>query len=660
MKSVPKKITCLMISFLVLGCAPRNTHTFNSSKESSKSSSLEESSSSVSVSSSIESSSSSSLEETSSFSSSSASTTSSSSSSKSIHEHKWSTTWSYDDDNHWRVCTDKTCQEVDGLAPHEYGEWEEINPSSLKSAERYTYSNPKVKRCATCQHYLLSGTNILPEIRFTSDIESEIDFATTAKKDDIDRPEVSGKITITNCDEKYAMNDVAATMKVRGNQTANWSKKAFRIKLNKKANLMGLNNVNKYKKWVLFADAKDTALIRSALGLSISKAICSDVDNVWVSDFTPVSVYLNDKYWGYYYLAEQKEVKDGRVKLPEPSDGYQGTDIGYCFEMDYYATNEPKKADGGDPTFKISYGSMFTNSSYSIESVLPNYGPTATYTLLSDITDGPEQPSDAEIAAGTKKGTPINDTNSNQVAFIKKKLQNLFTVLYEATKNRAKTIDENNEVVESADTVQKVIEDNFDLATWVDGFILNAFDCAPDIGYSSFYMSFDNSASGNKKLRFDVPWDFDSNFGNRSGFIPNADTASSGSSGYGGWGGGSSTTYDPYYMDRTSNMWLQLLGKLDFFMDLVKTRWNELREAQAFENLFQMMRTYFTNYDAEMHRNFYRWPTNDASFEVRDPFKNPSQYKQAQEETINWCAKRVNYLEKRWGTGNRPNVNTGA
>ena len=37
---------------------------------------------------------------------------------------------------------------------------------------------------------------------------------------------------------------------------------------------------------------------------------------------------------------EQKEVKDGRIQLAEPEEGYTGVDIGYCFELDYYAKDE--------------------------------------------------------------------------------------------------------------------------------------------------------------------------------------------------------------------------------------------------------------------------------------------------------------------------------
>ena len=82
-----------------------------------------------------------------------------------------------------------------------------------------------------------------------------------------------------------------------------------------------------------------------------------------------------------------------------------------------------------------------------------------------------------------------------------------------------------------------------------------------------------------------------------------------------------------------------------------------------------MIKNSYTNYDGEIKRNHYRWPENDAAHvaqngepsyynnfdELRDPFKEPSQYKDAETETLSWCAKRVNYLEKNWGN-NRPNI----
>lgn len=510
---------------------------------------------------------------------------------------------------------------------------------SSSAAANNSSSNAPASSSAKTQY-----TPVLPELRFTSNVPEEISFATTATKDDLDRPNVAGKLSITNVEGDLGKTDLDCTMKVRGNQTAGWSKKAFTIKLSSKDNLLGLNKGKKFKKWVLLADAKDTTLIRSAAGLSISKAISKHDSKVWVADFTPVSVYLNNQYWGYYYLADQKEVKSNRIDLPAPEDNYTGVDIGYCFELDYYGKDEPKKADHGDPTFNLDYGNMFTRNSYNIESSLANFGPTTTYTMLSDITDGP-----ADAA--------VNATNSNQVAFMQARLQALFTVLYQATQNHAKTINENNQVVDFNGTVEEAIRANFDLATWTDGFIINAFTCPPDVGYSSFYMSFDNSTEGAKKLRFDCPWDFDSNFGNRRDFITTANSSSGGNQ----WGG---SGYDPYYMDRTSNMWLQYLGKLDFFMNDVKAKWNTVRQDESFEDMFHMMRTYWNTYDGEIQHNHEKWPVNDAaennSFdEIREPYKYVRNYKEAEAETISWCEKRINYLENRWAPeAHRPGVNT--
>ena len=549
-----------------------------------------------------------------------------------------------------------TCATLTFLAIGCAGTSNSGNPSesSKGSSKESTTSVP------TSQSSTISSSNIepykevLPELRFTSDVASEISFATTATKSDLSRPEISGKFTLTNCDDTYKKTDIPGTMKVRGNQTAGWAKKGFRMKFQSKLNLLGLNKGNKFKKWILLADAKDTTLSRTALGLYVAKGIVKDEDNVWVSDFTPVNVYLNNEYWGFYYLCEQKEVKEGRVNLPEPAENATSVNIGYCFELDHYAdsagapneASEVAKGADGDPTFRMKY-------SPRMEQGRPS-GPLATgqvntYTMLSDITDGP---TDVHVEAdytnlnnGQLTNNSKQTTNSNQLDFIRDRMEALYQVIYEAAINKkAKEINNNNEVVNSSKTVQQVMDQHFNLASWVDGYILHAFTVAPDLGYSSFYMSYDNTASGDHKLRFDCPWDFDSNFGNRNNFYVNAE--------------------GDEYCDNTYNTWLYLFSKLDFFKTMVKAKWNELREAKLFENMFKMLNAHFADHDAEIKRNHQKWPQNDAAHqppnnfdEIRNPYKEPSQYKEAEEETINWCAKRVNFLEKKWGN-NRPNVST--
>ena len=538
---------------------------------------------------------------------------------------------------------------------HSFGEWKTESLGTKINDARFKYSTIKYRECTVC-HYeeIDSQQAVLPEIRFDyNPNDPNANFATSARSTDTTRPKVNGKLRITNAGDKNTASAIPdVDMKVRGNQTAGFDKKGFQIKFNaSKTNLLGLNGGKKFKKWVLLADAKDTTISRTALGMTMSKGVISADSNVWSSDFTPVSVYLNDKYWGMYMLAEQKEVKNGRIKLDEPEDADENpimtTDIGYCFELDYYAKNEPAKGADGDPTFSIDYGNYFNRQSYNIESCLANsgLGLVSTYTMNSDINDGP---TDAHTT----------DANSNQVKWIKARLQALFNVLGEASKNKvAKDINDSNQVISTSLTVRQAIEKNFDLNAWAEGFIINAVCLPPDVGYSSFYMSFNNAPNGDKKLRYDNPWDFDSNFGNRRNFIEKPDTASSS----GGWG---QSSYDPYFMDRTANMWLQLLGKLDFFMnDYVKPKWNAARENGTFEDMVKVAKTFYKYYDGEYAKNFAKWTTTQASDnnvgsyfngdgvnsgELRKPFVNVNERKDAQTETLNWLVKRVNYLEKKW------------
>lgn len=628
MKNVLSKITCLMIAFMAVGCTRPVSPSNDESKDS--------------------------QEPTSEKSSDKPSGGGNSNTSQTEHVHDWDTEWSYDDNNHFHVC--KTCGEKKDVTAHTSGDYESVNLGEYLKDQRYKHSTVKMKKCNDCGYNKMQDADIFPRLYFNFDAsDPDADFATKATSMDIDRPQLLGTYTLNNCASEYAFENVEGEMKVRGNQTAGFPKKGFRVKFSKAHSMLGLNNGKSFKKWVLLADAKDSCIIRTQIGLSVSREIAEGT-KVWVSDITPVSVYLNGTYWGYYYLAEQKENVTGRINLPVPTGTTKTTvNIGYNFELDHYASQEPSKADGGDPTFSLDYGNKFTNSSYSIESSLANPGPMKTYTLNSDIYDGPD-------------GVALNPNNSNQVKFIRDRMQALFEVLYQAAiQKKAYTIGNdpedtthyNKAYAASGMTVQQAIEANFDLEAWAVGFIINAFACPPDLGYSSFYMSFDNSATGDKKLRFDVPWDFDSNFGNRNNFITSADSASGG-----GWGGGQ----DPYYMDRTSNMWLQYLSKLDFFMNVVKAKWNQVREKQVFERMFQMIRVYFKYYDYEARKNFQKWPEIKASDsqvgayfsgELRDIFKDPKRRLEAQQETINWCSKRINYLEKKFG-GNRGPVDTAA
>ena len=151
--------------------------------------------------------------------------------------HHWNDKWDYNETHHWHSCKDKNCEEKKDYGEHTFGALEDVSIDKLQDKDKYAYTSPKIRRCTTCGYYQLEGTNILPELHFTfgetnsSGQKQEVNFMNIAKKNDLSRPEVEGTYTLTNCpDKSMEFADVKGTMKVRGNQTAGWRKKGFRIK----------------------------------------------------------------------------------------------------------------------------------------------------------------------------------------------------------------------------------------------------------------------------------------------------------------------------------------------------------------------------------------------------------------------------------------------
>ena len=105
--------------------------------------------------------------------------------------------------------------------------------------------------------------------------------------------------------------------------------------------MLGLNDGAQMKNWVLIAEYKDGSMLRNKATFEIAKEIFLE-DGFYVSDAEFVEVYINDKYWGVYLLAEYQQINKNRVDITEAEKDYTGTDIGYFLELDGYCyTEEP-------------------------------------------------------------------------------------------------------------------------------------------------------------------------------------------------------------------------------------------------------------------------------------------------------------------------------
>ncbi len=432
---------------------------------------------------------------------------------------------------------------------------------------------------------------------YIESLNGSLDFATQYRREDkmagaIDYTDAL--ISVGNCDEEYILEDVEAEVKVRGNYTLNYSKKPFRIKFSKKQNLLGLNDGEKYKNWVLLADWKDLSMSNNTLAFYLGNVILGS-DGYYCTDFRNVEVYINGEYWGVYLLAEQQEVKDGRMSVPEVEDGYMGNDIGFMFEYDSYYTEERDMPDGqGDPTFEISYG----DSKYT----------QGGYTIKSDIND------------------------KTQVEFLRSYLENVFNISYAAVINDSyfKFNEDFSDIIPSEFTsVKETVGNVIDLQSLVDTFIINEIACDSDIAWSSFYLSVDMSKDGKKKLIFEAPWDFDSAFGMKKNF----------------------TATDGVFAAEKLNPWLGIFAKEEWFLEMVKEKWNELYDAHVFDMALKLVKDQKEVFEPHYARNYAKWSERviKGNGEVTPELNKYKTQAQASDYLYNWLDKRIKYLNSVWG-----------
>lgn len=140
----------------------------------------------------------------------------------------------------------------------------------------------------------------------------------------------------------YVAKESGLTIKVRGNTSAYSSKKPYKLKLQKKADLLARGNDKKYKdkNWLLMKDDK----FYTPIGLQVNRLVGMQ----WTPEYEYVNVVLNGKYIGLYLLIESVEQNDKcRLNVDE--------DTGYIFEYDAYWWNEDIYVKSPTLPWKLHY-----------------------------------------------------------------------------------------------------------------------------------------------------------------------------------------------------------------------------------------------------------------------------------------------------------------
>ncbi len=329
-------------------------------------------------------------------------------------------------------------------------------------------------------------------------------------------------VTVFNCDEAYELTTECG-IRVRGNSTAEQGEeKPYRIRFEKKQNMLGLHNGLKYRNWVLLRTYWH--LCPDYMGFRLAETIFEG--KYYSSDCMFVNLYLNGKDLGIYLLCEQNQAARDRMDVYEPEEGETRAEIGYLLEMDNYPDDE-------HPGFGIGEKPYVEDIAGRKRVVKGTY-----YAIKSDVQD------------------------EKQEQYIEKWLKGAYSVLYEAAANgEALRLNEELRPVPAENlTAFEAVNELLDLESLADMLILEELIQNYDVGAGSFYMAIDFSADSRyEKLTFLGPWDLS------WGYIEPAD------------GGFYAGTFQNHIqgMDN-SNPWFVLAMKLEGFRSIVKDRWKAL------------------------------------------------------------------------------------
>ena len=421
-------------------------------------------------------------------------------------------------------------------------------------------------------------------------------------------------ISLEGADEKLLLDGANAEVKVRGNWTTTYPKKPMRIKFDQKQNLLGLNNGEEFRNWVLLAEYKDLSQIRSQTAFMISNGLL-EPDGLYSSDCTPVEVYINGDYWGVYLLAEQQQVNKNRVNVTEPEKDYTGTDIGYFLEYDGYFTEE-------DPlhSFSLDFAgnSPVRPFNGNDDTEMMYFEPAIGITIKSDIY------------------------SEKQRDFIASYLNNIYRIMYEAAYNdRAYSFtDDLSSIAEDPGlTPEQAVKAVVDTDSLADMYIISEITCDADIYFSSFFMSVDLGSSGDGKLRFEAPWDFDSSLGNKNrcadsiGFYAANTVPDVG---------------DQYF---TINPWLAMLMYEPWYSDIISEKWTAAYDSGLFDRTYEMIENSFSLAPA-YDRNYERWDFNENLAIIGTEYSRRAAACRNRSESasylLEWLRKRIDFLNGYW------------
>ena len=419
-----------------------------------------------------------------------------------------------------------------------------------------------------------------------------------------------GTATLSQCAKKFAFENVGVNIRARGNSTFGAEKKPFRLKFDKKQEMLGLNGGRAYKSWVLMADYYDGSMLRTYGTFKFAKALMEN--EYYSSDCTHVEVYLNGEYRGVYLLCEQTQMKRGRVDIPEKADGDTSLEHGYLMIGVGGQVDEPELITVRP---EITVRDRNGNTQY--------YG-HVNFTLSGGTYTKAQKEYVSNYVSGVFKvvASAVYDHE-----------------YYNLSRDGKLTPKRKFEWAKTEEEKQiETISAVFNLESAVSMCILD--EICKNLDAMAFNMYVDLSPDGDGVLTLAAPWDFDFSMANTY----YATTHS----------------YTGFYATNLSesegvrvNLWYVMLGSIPWFEDMIREHWQA--NYTELKTVVSDMISVNNAYDTAFNRDWDRWgdPVNRQLIHhhsVAD-LSTFGAHADAGTFVTDWLTMRLWWLNKQWGDG---------
>ena len=419
-------------------------------------------------------------------------------------------------------------------------------------------------------------------------------------------------VSVSRCDDKYVRTNLEGGIRARGNSTFGAPKKPYRIKFDKKQNLLGLNGEKNFKNWVLMADYFDASMLRTYATFKLARLLLED--KYYASDCIPVEVYLNGNYHGVYLLCEQTQINPGRVNIYEKDDDETSVEIGYLMIGQGGRTDEPE-------TIVIPANITVTDRT----------GAQMTFGSLNFALSG-------------------SGYTEAQKAYVVKYVEGVFKVLRGALyEGKYYNLSRDGKLTEKTSftgktRTEKQIETISAVFNIESAVALCALDeIVKNLDAMTFNMYVDLSPKGDARLTLAAPWDFDFSMAN---------THYSTTHSYKGF----YATNLSYSEGMRTNLFYVMLGSVDWFEEMVCELWQEKypeMQKVAYEVLL-----YSYKYEDAYNRDWEKWGSASGRLTIyHHASADLATFKTHLDNGIflyNWLTKRLEWLDRQWGNTEYP------